>query len=127
MDRRSSDRGTPSRPLGACATLSAVAAAQIRSANSSSRTDHPSVIQNLHLGRPVVDGFAALVTSALVTRALRNDPTVSAFGARRTPGVRLKSESVQRVPLGEQPLTQAAQMSRSISAWTPAPIDRAGP
>jgi len=127
MDRRSLDRGTPSRPLGACATYSGVAPAQIRSVINNRRTDHPSVIQNFHLGRPVVAGFAALVTSALVTRALRNGPTVSAFGARRTPGVQLKSESVHRVPLGGQPLTQVAQMSRSISAWTPAPIDRAEP
>ena len=115
--------GVLKRPV---ATFCAVAASRIRSNYNSVITDHPWGTQKIS---PGAAWFIALRPSSpvqLVTRALRNVwLSLSAFGTPDTLRTRSTSEDVRHGPHDEQPIAQLAQKSDSVSAWTPAPLDRA--
>ena len=115
--------GVLKRPV---ATFCAVAASRIRSNYNSVITDHPWGTQK---NSPGTAWFIALRPSSpvqLVTRALRNVwLSLSAFGTPGTLCTRSTSEDVRHGLHDDQPIAQLAQKSESVSAWTPAPLDRA--
>ena len=62
----------------------------------------------------------------VVTRLIRNSFSVSAFGALGMCPPGLTFRSIHQLPRHAQPITRIVQLSRSVSAWTPDPLDLAG-